>query len=57
MFSRVCALQAAGAFDVQWCRGTISERIFDPWEKLLQSTGRVNIQGISQGDVRSNKIR
>jgi uncharacterized protein with NAD-binding domain and iron-sulfur cluster len=41
----VFALQAAGAFDVRWCRGTISERIFDPWAKLLQSTGRVNIQG------------
>jgi uncharacterized protein with NAD-binding domain and iron-sulfur cluster len=41
----VFALQAAGAFDVRWCRGTISERIFDPWAKLLQATGRVNIQG------------
>lgn len=41
----VFALQAAGAFDVRWCRGTISERIFNPWAKLLQSTGRVNIQG------------
>jgi uncharacterized protein with NAD-binding domain and iron-sulfur cluster len=41
----VFALQAAGAFDVRWCRGTISERIFNPWAKLLQSTGRVKIQG------------
>jgi hypothetical protein len=41
----VFELQAAGAFDVRWCRGTISERIFDPWAKLLQSTGRVSIQG------------
>jgi len=30
------ALQAAGAFDVRWCRGSISEMIFDPWVEQLQ---------------------
>lgn len=44
----VFALQARGAFDVRWCRGTISERIFNPWAKKLSSTGNVNIRGGSK---------
>lgn len=35
----VFALQAKGAFDVRWCRGTITERVFDPWSKQLQDRG------------------
>lgn len=41
----VFALQAKGAFDVRWCRGTISEKIFNPWAQKLTATGRVNIRG------------
>jgi uncharacterized protein with NAD-binding domain and iron-sulfur cluster len=41
----VFALQAKGAFDVRWCRGTISEQIFNPWAEKLQSGGNVNIRG------------
>jgi len=40
----VFALQAKGAFDVRWCRGTITERIFDPWAEKLKSAG-VDIRG------------
>ena len=43
----VFALQAKGAFDVRWCRGTISEMIFNPWAAKLTSTGSVNIRGAS----------
>jgi uncharacterized protein with NAD-binding domain and iron-sulfur cluster len=39
------ALQARGAFDVRWCRGTISEKIFNPWAKKLQDGGNVHIRG------------
>ena len=41
----VFALQSKGAFDVRWCRGTISEKIFNPWAEQLQSRGNVNIRG------------
>jgi len=44
----VFALQSRGAFDVRWCRGTISERIFNPWAAQLQSRGNVNICGSSK---------
>jgi len=44
----VFALQARGAFDVRWCRGTISEKIFNPWAAKLSSTGAVNIRGGSK---------
>ena len=44
----VFALQSRGAFDVRWCRGTISERIFNPWAAQLQSRGNVNIRGSSK---------
>jgi uncharacterized protein with NAD-binding domain and iron-sulfur cluster len=42
------ALQSRGAFDVRWCRGTISERIFNPWARQLQARGNVNIRGSSK---------
>jgi uncharacterized protein with NAD-binding domain and iron-sulfur cluster len=41
----VFALQARGAFDVRWCRGSLGERIFDPWVKALTATGQVEIRG------------
>jgi hypothetical protein len=41
-------LQARGAFDVRWCRGTISEKIFNPWAEKLQSGGNVNIRGAAK---------
>lgn len=43
----VFALQSKGAFDVRWCRGTISEKIFDPWSRLLRERN-VTIQGFSR---------
>ena len=44
----VFALQSRGAFDVRWCRGTISEQIFNPWAAQLQARGNVNIRGSSK---------
>ena len=41
----VFALQTRGAFDVRWCRGTISEKIFNPWAKKLKAGGNVQIRG------------
>ena len=32
----VFALQTKGAFDVRWCRGSIGEKIFDPWRRQLE---------------------
>ena len=43
----VFALQSKGAFDVRWCRGTISETIFNPWTTQLASRG-VEIRGSSK---------
>ena len=40
----VFALQSRGAFDVRWCRGSISEKIFQPWKTQLENRG-VAIQG------------
>jgi uncharacterized protein with NAD-binding domain and iron-sulfur cluster len=40
----VFALQARGAFDVRWCRGTIANVIFNPWVQQLTARG-VHIQG------------
>jgi uncharacterized protein with NAD-binding domain and iron-sulfur cluster len=42
----VFALQSKGAFDVRWCRGTITDKIFNPWTKLLQEErGNVRFRG------------
>eukprot|EP00966_Prymnesium_polylepis_P225016 5204598-Prymnesium_polylepis.1 len=41
----VFALQSRGAFDVRWCRGAISERIFAPWQARLEARGNVQLQG------------
>ncbi|CAM9933065.1 unnamed protein product, partial [Heterosigma akashiwo] len=40
----VFALQARGAFDVRWCRGGITEKIFDPWAEKLLAGGRVALR-------------
>jgi len=40
----VFALQSRGAFDVRWCRGSISEKIFDPWQIQLEQRG-VEVRG------------
>ncbi len=40
----VFALQSRGAFDVRWCRGSIQERIFQPWVQQLQQRGNVHIR-------------
>mmetsp|Transcript_5816 Transcript_5816/g.16387 ORF Transcript_5816/g.16387 Transcript_5816/m.16387 type:complete len:647 (-) Transcript_5816:23-1963(-) len=44
----VFALQSKGAFDVRWCRGGITEKIFDPWAKKLLERGTVDIRGSSR---------
>lgn len=44
----VFALQSRGAFDVRWCRGTIAEKIFDPWATKLQGSTNVDIRGSSK---------
>mmetsp|Transcript_6364 Transcript_6364/g.6835 ORF Transcript_6364/g.6835 Transcript_6364/m.6835 type:complete len:576 (-) Transcript_6364:255-1982(-) len=41
----VFALQTRGAFDVRWCRGSITEKIFNPWSKKLQAQGNVKFRG------------
>mmetsp|Transcript_6337 Transcript_6337/g.12847 ORF Transcript_6337/g.12847 Transcript_6337/m.12847 type:complete len:682 (+) Transcript_6337:109-2154(+) len=43
----VFALQSRGAFDVRWCRGSISEKIFDLWQHQLEQRG-VSIRGGSR---------
>jgi len=43
----VFALQSRGAFDVRWCRGSISEKIFEPWQQQLEKRG-VIVQGGSR---------
>ena len=35
-------------FDVRWCRGGITERIFDPWATKLLGRGNVEIRGSSK---------
>jgi len=35
----VFALQSRGAFDVRWCRGSISSLIFGPWQMQLADRG------------------
>lgn len=50
----VFALQSRGAFDVRWCRGTISEQIFNPWAAQLKARGNVNIRGSSKVTSMSN---
>jgi len=40
----VFALQSRGAFDVRWCRGSISELIFEPWQQQLEKRG-VQVRG------------
>ena len=44
----VFALQSKGAFDVRWCRGGITEKIFDPWAEKLLARGNVDIRGSSR---------
>ena len=41
----VFALQSRGAFDVRWCRGAISEKIFVPWQRQLEARGNVELRG------------
>jgi uncharacterized protein with NAD-binding domain and iron-sulfur cluster len=39
------ALQSRGAFDVRWCKGGISEKIFAPWQAKLEARGNVELRG------------
>ena len=41
----VFALQSRGAFDVRWCRGSIGEKIFNPWVEQLAARGNVHVRG------------
>ncbi|KAL1496256.1 hypothetical protein AB1Y20_016219 [Prymnesium parvum] len=40
----VFALQSRGAFDVRWCRGSIAEAIFKPWQARLQARPNVHLE-------------
>lgn len=40
----VFALQSRGAFDARWCKGSISEKIFAPWQDQLTKRN-VSIRG------------
>ncbi len=40
----VFALQSRGAFDARWCKGSISEKIFEPWQDQLVKRN-VSIRG------------
>ena len=44
----VFALQTRGAFDVRWCKGSITEKIFNPWSQQLQEKGNVRFKGSSK---------
>ena len=44
----VFALQSKGAFDVRWCRGGITEKIFDPWAEKFLAHGNIDIRGSSR---------
>lgn len=44
----VFALQTRGAFDVRWCRGTLTDKIFNPWTNLLQGRGNVRVRGAAK---------
>jgi uncharacterized protein with NAD-binding domain and iron-sulfur cluster len=44
----VFALQTRGSFDVRWCRGALTEKIFNPWTKLLQERGNVKVRGAAK---------
>ena len=51
----VFALQARGAFDVRWCTGSISEKIFEPWQKQLEERsvvvrGGARVASITKSD-------
>lgn len=39
------ALQSRGAFDVRWCRGSLSTYIFDPWVRQLHARRHVRVRG------------
>jgi uncharacterized protein with NAD-binding domain and iron-sulfur cluster len=41
----VFALQSRGAFDVRWAKGSISEKIFAPWQTQLERRGVVVMGG------------
>ena len=51
----VFALQTRGAFDVKWCAGGISEKIFAPWQDQLEGRGVAiaggsRVESIARGD-------
>jgi uncharacterized protein with NAD-binding domain and iron-sulfur cluster len=57
----VFALQSKGAFDVRWCRGSIGEKIFDPWRRQLEKRGveirnGAKVACISKNDDTSRKF-
>jgi uncharacterized protein with NAD-binding domain and iron-sulfur cluster len=53
-------LQSQEAFDVQWCRGNVGERIFRPWVERMQEEGglRLELSTRVEGlEVRDDAIR
>lgn len=57
----VFALQSKGAFDVRWCRGSIGEKIFNPWRRQLEKRGveirnGAKVACVSKNDDTSRKF-
>lgn len=50
----VFALQSKGAFDVRWCRGSIGEKIFDPWRNQLEQRGTEFRSGARVASISKN---
>lgn len=51
----VFALQSRGAFDVRWARGSISEKIFGPWQKQLERRGVIVTGGARVSSIEKHK--
>ena len=51
----VFALQSRGAFDVRWCRGSIAEKIFGPWQTQLERRGVVITGGARVSSIEKNE--
>jgi uncharacterized protein with NAD-binding domain and iron-sulfur cluster len=51
----VFALQSRGAFDVRWCRGSIAEKIFGPWQTQLERRGVAITGGARVSSIEKNE--
>lgn len=51
----VFALQSRGAFDVRWCKGSIAEKIFEPWKHQLERRDVVIRGGARVSSIAKNE--